>query len=380
MKIVHVIPALTKGGAERVLVDLANSAVGAGHDVAIIAAVPAPAELIGWRLRPEVTLHYVGGRSIRGSYLRLLPWLLRNRRWIFEQDVVHCHLTFGSVLAAVLQRLRRISKPSQPALVETYHAVGMAIPDRERAMHALLLSGRDAIALMADDPYWRRYADEHRKTIFRIIPNGIAPPEPASAEKVERYRDELTVIPAKRRAVVGTVGRLVPARRPELLLEAFGHAAVALGPEIHLLMGGEGSERVALERAARDRGLAAQVHMPGLVLDPAEPIGLMDLYLTVNVGATTGIAALEAAFLGAPIIALQLQKGYCARSNDWIWSSPDPAAIGAKAVELLNDPAALAELAGKQQAHARAHFSVEAMAQAYDELYETALQRFRKAD
>ena len=37
MNIVHVVPALTKGGAERVAVELANHAVGSGHKVTLIA-------------------------------------------------------------------------------------------------------------------------------------------------------------------------------------------------------------------------------------------------------------------------------------------------------------------------------------------------------
>jgi len=105
----------------------------------------------------------------------------------------------------------------------------------------------------------------------------------------------------------------------------------------------------------------------------------MNLYLTVNVGATTGIAALEAAFLGVPIIALQLSEGYRPTAQDWIWSSADPAEVGAKAIELLNDRTALAELGQRQKGHARAHFSVSAMAEAYDALYQAALQRAQSA-
>ena len=374
MKIVHVIPALTKGGAERVVVDLANAAAEAGHDVSIVAAVPAPPQLIAHALRPEVRLRYVGTHSIRRSYLLLVPWLIRNRVWLLGHDVIHCHLTFGSVFAAALQRLRRLMRRTKPIVIETYHAVGMAIPTSERARHALLLRGRDAVAFMADDPYWRRFAETNGATLFRTIPNGIAGTSPASREDSERYRSERTSIPGDRLAVLGTVGRLVPARRPDLLLETFEHVASVL-PDVHLLMAGEGTERHALEESAERKGIASQVHFPGLVLDPSEAIGLIDLYLTVNVGQTTGIAALEAAFLGVPIIALQLQQSYRPDANDWIWSSPDPSQVGARAVQLLQDRKALAEIADRQRAHARTQFSVGAMAQAYADLYQAAVDR-----
>jgi glycosyltransferase involved in cell wall biosynthesis len=264
---------------------------------------------------------------------------------------------------------------SRPAIVETYHAVGMAIPKADRAVHAWLMSGRDAVAFMADDPYWRSYPARHPDMIIRTIPNGIAPPEPVSAKASEGYRSNHTAIPPRCRAVIGTVGRLARERRPELLLECFAHVARALGPDLHVLIGGDGAERDSLESLAREFGISGQVHMPGLVLDPAEPISLMDLFVTVNVGPITGIAALEAASLGVPIIAVQLVENYCPGPDDWIWSSPDPAEVGSKAAELLEDRRALRRLASSQRAVARSRFSIDAMAWAYEELYCAALGR-----
>ena len=378
MRIAHVIPALTKGGAERVVVELANASVERGHQVTIIAAVSAPPHLIANRLRPEVELVYIGTRSVRATYLLLLPWLRRNRRWLFEQDIVHCHLTFASVLGFVLQKMRLLSRKSVPVVVETYHAVGMAIPKVNRALHALLLSGRDAVALMAEDPYWRRFAARHPSMVIRTIPNGIAPLHPVSSEVLERYRSEQTAIPAQHRAVIGTVGRLMRDRRPEMLFECFADVVRETGKGVHILIGGEGPERSRLQALARERRISGQVHMLGLVLDPAEPIGLMDLFVTVNVGQITGIAALEAAFLGVPVVALQLVDDYRPAPDDWIWSSPDPGELASKIVELLDDRSRLRDLALQQQALARARFSIEAMAQAYDQLYRAALTRRKR--
>lgn len=375
MKIAHVIPALTKGGAERMVVDLANAAAETGDEVFVIAAVAAPPDLIADRLSPNVDLVFVGGRSLRHSYLRLPYWLYRNRSWLFELDVVHCHLTFGSLFARALQQMRSLFGRRRPAIVETYHAVGMAIPARARAVHALLLSGRDAVAFMAEDPYWIGYAKRHSNMIFRTIPNGIAPPEPAPASASEAYRKNVARIPPNARAVIGTVSRLVPARRPDLLLESFAHVAHAMGPDVHMLIAGEGPESFMLNRMAQQRRIQAQVHMPGLVLRPAEAMGCMDLFVTVNVGSITGIAALEAANLGVPIIALQLQQDYRSAADDWIWSSAKPDEVARKAVELLNDSAALGALATTQHTIARDRFSVDAMKREYNEFYGATLDR-----
>ena len=79
MKIVHVIPALTKGGAERVVVDLANAAVEEGHEVSIVAAVPAPPQLVAHALRPEVCLVAICVRlRVRGCQFSLAWSALAN--------------------------------------------------------------------------------------------------------------------------------------------------------------------------------------------------------------------------------------------------------------------------------------------------------------
>jgi glycosyltransferase involved in cell wall biosynthesis len=238
MKIVHVIPALTKGGAERVVIDLANGAVEKGNQVTLITAITAPPQLLASRLSREIKLNCIGTRSVRSSYIQILPWVSRNHAWLFDQDIVHCHLTFGSVFGLVLSQMRWLLRRPGPAVVETYHAVGMAIPNADRFVHAMLLKGRDAVAFMADDPYWRRYAARHSKRIIRTIPNGIAAPKPVSRTASERYRKDHAGIPARRRAVVGTVSRLARERRPDLLLESFAIVAHAMGPDVHMLLGG----------------------------------------------------------------------------------------------------------------------------------------------
>lgn len=374
MKIVHFIPSLGKGGAERVVCDLANKAVEEGHEVAIITWSPTPAELLTQPLRQEIELRYLalcGGRR-GGAYFGILPWVLRNRRWLLSRDVVHCHLTMGSTFATAVQLIRLVLRGRTPAVIETYHAVGVAIPRFKRAVHAHLLKYRDAVAFMAEDSYWSRYRSARPTRLFRTIANGIAVPSPAVQRAVERYRRETAKIPDDA-IVLGSVGRLMPERRPDLLLEVFVRLARRTDLDIHLLLAGDGSLRAKLEARVRRNGLKHRVHMPGLVLKPALAFGITDLYMTVNVGPTTGIAALEAASSGVPIIAVQLDQTYKGTASDWIWSSTDPQEVADRAAELLESPSQLKKLARKQQEHVERHHTVEVMAKAYYRLYGEAL-------
>jgi glycosyltransferase involved in cell wall biosynthesis len=372
VKIVHVIPALTKGGAERVLVELANHAAANGHDVTVLAAIAAPPALLADRLLPGVSQRFVAPRSrrARSAYAHVLPWILRNRRWLLDQDIVHCHLTFGGVFGALLQTFRKSLRRRRPAVIETYHAVGMKIPASKRRFHAALLRRRDAVALMAEDAYWRGFSAKRGSRPLRLIPNGISQLSPPADEALNRYRRGIGI--PGRAAVVATIGRLKYERRPDLLLRAFATIA-EIRSNAHFLLGGEGPERERLLKEAKRLGLASRVHLPGLVQDPGQPIGIADLYLTVNVGPTTGVAAIEATFAGVPALALQLDGDYRVGADDWIPSWTDPDELGRQAAELLADDAALKRLAMEQQRHARDHHGVDAMARAYERLYEDAL-------
>ena len=373
MKILHFIPSLVRGGAERVAIELANDAARRGHEVAIVTAVRRSPELMPARLRGEVELRHLHSGRVRVAQLRLVPWTVANRKWLLSHDVVHCHLWLGTEFGTLLQRIR--GNRERPVVIETYHAVGMPIPKRHRTLHALLLGGRDAVAFMADDPYWTRYREARPGSLFRTIPNGVSAPERRNGIVVARDRQKAG-IPADA-PVMGSISRLVSERRPDLLLRTFAGVAHAID-RTQFLLGGEGPERGSLEAQARELGLGHRVYLPGLVLDAAEPLSIIDLYLTVAVGPTVGIAALEAALFGVPVLAVQLLPDYRASRDDWIWSSTDPNQVAARAVELLCDPSALRALAERQEAHARARYSAEAMGKAYEGLYSEALERRRE--
>jgi glycosyltransferase involved in cell wall biosynthesis len=378
MKIVHVLPALPKGGAERVGVDLANAAIANGHQVGIVLAYPVDPALLQNSLDPRIEVRFIRRRRSRfGVYGSLVRWVATNRRWIMGQDVIHCHLTFGSIFGSLVYSLRANDRP---AVVETYHAVGMAIPVWRDKFAKTLMRQRDAVALIADDPFWSRYRQRHPRRNVRLIPNGVGASAVPSCAAVAAYRRSIGVSDGIRLA--GSVGRLLRERRPHALLDAFAKAVAAGGipDDVDLLLGGEGPEKFALADRARALGLAGRVYLPGLVRNPAEAFACLELYLTVNVGPATGVAALEAAMSGLPVIAYQMLEGYETGGDDWIWSSRNTKALADRLGALMRDSDERRSLAVRQQAYARKNHSLATMAQAYDELYQSALAPHRESD
>ena len=372
MRIVHAIPALTKGGAEKVVVDLANEAHRRGHQVAIVTGYPADPRLIQDRLDPQIAVQSIAGRAgdKLSAYGGLPGWLWRHRAWLGTQDVIHCHLTHAALLGSLLRLQRRVLGGSRPAVVETFHGVGMPIRARQRWLAANLARGRDGFVLMAEDPFWSNWQTRHPAIPSAVIPNGLALDQSADLAAAQLWR-QAAGIPDEV-AVIGTIGRIRAERNPLATLDAFA-AAAQLVPAAHFVMGGDGPMLEAVRTGAAERGLAGRLHLPGLVLDPALALANIDLYLTMNVGPITGIAGLEAAAAGCPLIALQARSDYHPAPDDWIWSHQSSDLVGAELARLLNDPSGRAALAKRQRAHVAAEFSVAAMQDAYEALYRRAI-------
>ena len=89
----------------------------------------------------------------------------------------------------------------------------------------------------------------------------------------------------------------------------------------------------------------------------------------------TGIAALEAAYMGVPLIAIQMRSDYKPKSDDWIWSNTDFVKIADKSIELLRNPLKREALSARQTAYVKSHYTVAAMSSSYNELYLKILNR-----
>ena len=376
LKIVHIIPALTKGGAERVAVDLANASARDGHSVTLVACWKFDEEVLRVQLDSEVQVVYItqftSGRLLR--YLAGLGWVLRNRRWLAAQDVLHLHLTQAAVLGTLFHALRSLGRDKGPAIIETYHAVGMKISQRMQTFHSWNCRRRDGIALMALDSYWRDFIVRNPKLVCELIPNGVdAPVGAEQSDSVRAYLDEIGV-PQHATQIIGNVGQFRADRQPLTIARILIDVLKQTPDDVHALMCGSGSELEPVRKLVEAECLEKRFTLPGVVNEPRVAMSAMSLYLTINVGDITGIAALEAAFCGVPIVALQFDTNFKPVENDWIWSSAAPDAVSARIVALMVDHDQRRGIAAEQHAHAVAKYSVDGMKGRYITLYRRALE------
>ncbi len=369
------IPALTKGGAERVAVDLANVSARDGHNVTLIVGWKVDENILRVRVAPEVRIVYMSeANGIKLSrYLTALRWTLINRRWIAEQDVLHLHLTQSAVCGTVVYGLRTMFRETTPAIIETYHAVGMKIPVWARAFHAWNCRQRDGIALIALDPYWRSFIERSPASLFDVIPNGIdAPIGPEPLNHVRDYLNSIGV-PGSAARIIGTVGQFRSDRRPLTIARILIEVVKQSPEDLHVIMCGSGPEFGRVKYLIESEGVSDRFTLPGIVNEPRRAISAMSLYLAINVGDITGIAALEAAFCGVPIVAFQFDHSHRAE-KDWIWSSSDPTNVTQKITTLLNAREKIARIGADQHAHAVASHSAKKMGERYHTFYRRVLK------
>ena len=363
MRILQVIPHLSKGGAERVVVELSNALVDSGHEVTLLMAHPVDFALNQKDLVPGVNVQFVskaGGNRIL-QYLKIPFWITRNWKNLRTYDVIHCHLTYGLIFGFKISVLRHLSRTRNPHLIATCHIVGGGVSRTHRILNERLSYFFDEFVLMAQDAQWRNFISHKKRKNILVIVNGIS-----ANMKENKLRQPRKSAPW----VIGTISRLQAERKPWLFLEVFAQIQNLMDEDVRFILGGEGPERESLTALSEKLGISRNLSMPGLVQNPQNILNDLDLYLTLNVEEITGIAGLEAVFSGVLVIGIQLSPAYRNGANDWIWSDQEPNTVAKKVVELSKNPDALHTLSTMQFQVATEKFSIERMRDNYLDLYE----------
>ena len=367
------IPALTKGGAEKVVIDLINKSTENGDLITLVLAYDVDKTLLHYKLNSSVKVITIGRNGSKiALYSCLLVWISKNWLWIKQNDVLHCHLTFGTVFGNITWLFRKITKSKLPLIIETNHSVGMPIKTWQKSLFKRSLNCRDGYILIAQSDKWVRLLRKTSVAAYKHIPNGVELPEEKPSNKdilllLSNYgilRDDKTII-------IGSVGRIVSERRPNSIIEIFSKIRELLPSEytVYFIMGGDGPQMGELKESIRDYQIENIVFLPGLVHEVQKLMSVLDLYITINVGENTGISGLEAAIISLPVISLQVQSDFTPSNSDWIWSNPNTLDVATKAVELIKNKKLIKDMGSKQQQHAIKNYSVDKMFLEYDRFY-----------
>lgn len=160
--------------------------------------------------------------------------------------------------------------------------------------------------------------------------------------------------------IVASVGRLIEIKRVRQLIEACA-ALRATGMRLSLVLAGDGDQRAALERAAREAGLAGSVFFLGWRRDLAQVYADVDVFALASRSEGTPVAVMEAMAAGCAVVASRV-GGVPDLVDDQrtglLVSPENPAALRDALGALLSDPARRAALGAQGQVAARERFDV----------------------
>lgn len=299
--------------------------------------------------------------ALAGFFWRLVRMMRR-----LEPDLVLTFQHFGNTVAAPAARLAGVRY-----VIANHVSAPATISPAVRAVDRLIgrIGVYDVITANSRET-WRDYQDypaSYRKRMV-LVPHGFADKTSRLARPAARARFGL---PADK-PVIGSVARLHPLKR----LDDAIRILPAL-PECHLAIAGQGPDADRLHGIAEELGLADRVHFAG-ELEP-ERVGdflvSLDAFVFPSSAETFGLAAVEAAQAGVPVIAndipvlrevLEIDGLPCARLVD----TADLDAFAKAVAEVLGNPDIAAELSRLGRRLSERH-SLSAMVQAYRELVET---------
>lgn len=352
------------GGADLHVLDLAAAQQRAGAYSPLILSPRAPRDYL---------------QRLRGAGLEVLsPGLLRAERYAclprqHEITLLHAHGYEANYLVAVMRAALR--RWRQLPFVVTAHGWIETTP--RLRLHSRLdrYCGRLAHVRIASAA--RHAPGLHAgRGVVMVVRNGVPAPHDERLETLRAgrraIREALGVPPQA--TIIGSVGRLSPEKRVDLVLAA-AHRLAPDRPGIHVLIVGGGDQRAELEALAQRLRLGGRVTFTGLVPEVTSALIAMDVLVQPSDTEGTPRSVLEAMAHRLPVVATDvgdvaelLDQGRCGELVP-----PGDAGLLAQAVErLLADPARARNLTECARSRYQDRYTIEAMRRRVDEAYQTA--------
>ncbi len=358
IKVIHLIPTLQYGGAERLLAEIARYHDREKFDMTVVATV-ALGPLVdviqshGVRVVP-MTAH---GRWSPAYVWRLMQWLRREK-----PAIVHTHLFGADVYGKVAAWLAGV-----PLIISTEHNQWYDEPQWKHWVKRLLSRISDRIiAVSASVAEYATRVEGVASSKLSVILNRI------DVDRFSRLPAPLLRSPLR----LLSIGRLEHQKGFDLLLRA---CARVRNPWT-LTIVGAGSELSALESLAGELGIADRVQYYGTTDAVPEVLEAHDVFVLASRWEGLGLVVMEAMTAGRPVIASRaggIAELIIDGETGMLVDSTNTQAFAAAIDLACEDHVLLRHHAAAARTYALLHFRIQDMVREYETLYLRLLARER---
>lgn len=359
-RLMFVIEALTVGGAEQMVVDLANEFVERGDSVHVV-CLSSLGELTS-RLSPDVTLHLLNKkRGVDYKIPRRLRTLIVKNRI----QVVNSHLWTANLWTRLA-----LVKSGIPVVVtehnrDIWKRLHNRIVDRalSRVTARMIAVSQDTANFYAEDVGIKR-------SLIQVVNNGVNTELYASGRS-ETLRSSLA---SPEQFLIGTVGRLAVAKNHPRLVEAAALLCDA-GVPLRVAIAGEGPERSVTEARIAALHMGSVVTLLGERDDVPDLLAAFDVFVLSSDREGHPLSALEAQAAGTPVVLTDAGGSAEAISQDehgagGILVGKSPEALAEALQQLASDPERLARMSAFARSHAAIHFNKALMIDRYSDVFD----------
>lgn len=351
--VMHVLPTLDSGGAERFVHDIAVRLPEKGFDPHVVSIVSSgPLEPLFRQRIPLTVLNMRGPFGLTAT--RGLLQLMKRER----PDIVHTHLFGADLWGRVAARLAGV-----PVVISTEHNVNTEHGVLKRRIKGWVSQITTRFISPADvvkrNMITREYIPAKKIT---IIPNGIDMSR-VIVRPPRGFHDVPRLI---------SVGRLAPQKGQATLLKALALVKGAWTLE----MVGVGPLEQELRELADRLSISPRIHWLGFRGDIPQRLAESDIFLFPSRWEGFGLALLEAAASGVPCIASDLPvfHEFLGKDDACFVPPSDVPALAHVIQDMLRNPFPHIERAAAAGERLRTLSSIESTAAAYAELYRDCLK------
>lgn len=382
IKVVQLVNALDRGGAETIAVDIARSLNPEVFDSSVWSLQRSKKEKedLGVRMQGSGKEPIILGEARMSRAIPLLIQRLRKER----PDILHCHLPQSIIVGVVAGRLAGVKK-----IIAHHHNTWEFNSWKINLLLRILKPFIDLHVCYSDTVEKELFGNTH------VVKNPVST-RPGHSCTIYNFIDtarienaQRTVTRAQKRREIGVeedafllliVARLIPWKGIDTVIRAMP-AILARIPSAKLVVVGEGPGRKALEALIEESSAKNSIRLLGSRADTFELLVAADVFPSVyryEKDAVTkeavGVAILEAMAAGVPVVVSNYESArkFVREGETGMMVSPDDPAEVARAIVIVKHDTQFAGRISKG-AHAfiRERLSKEHMIPIYESIYTT---------